>query len=492
MPNKPVIHIGFFPTEILQDIFHLCILTFDEDVNLYDWKDEDENNPYHQTMDLGGIRKRMREERAKYTQKMFRIGSSPWAVGQACRRWRDIVLETPTLWTHIDIDITDSDADKSFERACTVLKMYLERSRDASLHIRIRYESVYDHDAGDHPVLDLLIGQSHRWYAAELWISVPEYQLLDAVNGHVPRLHALAFNIINDTRTWENPSDPPIDFFSIAPQLRSLTLNKHEDMHSFHVPWSQLTHLEFEYFDVDQLEWFQKTTKLQTCTINFADDPYAPEKESITLVHLHTLRFTCGEQMRMDLSRFNYITVPALVELEIVAPGGTIDLLDGITSLICQSQCSLKKFSISVRGGKHIAMLEILQNMPSLEYLGIHGYGMLTNDLVEHLTPPFTRQRLAPKLHTIDFTLTRPGDFEDDLLVNMIEARWARRPRGLAFNNNPPFGAVDDEIARLQNVIFTPDTCSSDLPRRCYLSPDANERLERFETEGLNVKFLYA
>ena len=49
-------------------------------------------------------------------------------------------------------------------RQYAVLRIYLERSRNDSLHISL----VYDHEAEKHHLLDLLIVHVHHWYAAHL------------------------------------------------------------------------------------------------------------------------------------------------------------------------------------------------------------------------------------------------------------------------------------------------------------------------------------
>ena len=124
----------------------------------------------------------------------------------------------------------------------------------------------------------------------------------------------------------EIPSYPSIDFFTTAPQLQSLEVNKHGNimMHSFRVPWSQLTRLYFHFFDVDQLEWFKETTDLKSCKSGskLVCMPLRLQKEHVMLFNLHTLHLRMDSTL--DLSQFQHIIVPTLVELQISACDGQL------------------------------------------------------------------------------------------------------------------------------------------------------------------------
>jgi hypothetical protein len=121
------------------------------------------------------------------------------------RRWFESDRDPSSLERHSsrDSDFMDSHQHlrqrkrlqyKLFGRACAV-QHYYKCIWNAPRMLPSMSVFIMSHDAGERSLLDLLIAQSHRWYIAELCISPPEYELLDAVSGCIPRLHALPFNV---------------------------------------------------------------------------------------------------------------------------------------------------------------------------------------------------------------------------------------------------------------------------------------------------------
>jgi hypothetical protein len=440
--------IDIFPTEILDTLFRLCVLSFDDD----------SDHPYNtKKAILDNIRRKAISSSTKkmisnnscndpsaiYRQEYFRIGASPWAISQTCRRWRAIALAMPTLWSHINLSINDHDTS---QRVYTVLQMYLERSQDASLHIKVSY----DHKAEHHPLLDLLVAHCHRWYAAELYVSVLQYPWVNEARGRCLRLHALSFSTLDDWGTWISPSEPPIETFATSSQLRSLSLNKHENVHSFHVRWDLLTHLEFQFFNINQLSFLLHTTNLRTCTFVFGNGHHSYDQDAFPntpfeLVHLRSLRLICEAGWMLNLKTLiSCFRLPALEDLEISSPAGLRmpDLAEAIRTLVQRSGCSLKKFTFKTSQGELAPSPQLFQEMPFLEHLVIHGIHIKT--LINHLTISSEHPPLIPMLRTLDISLASPTRFFDDrLLVDMIQSRV----------RNPDI--LDKPIGCLESFIFT-------------------------------------
>ncbi|KAL4075137.1 hypothetical protein V8B97DRAFT_1542325 [Scleroderma yunnanense] len=131
-------------------------------------------------------------------------------VSHVSRHWRTVALETPSLWTRIDVSYDDRPP---YGRVAT----YLERSKSLPLHIRIDFEppddDFYVDEEGPRPLFGtdilelfmLLIPYVPRWGSVR--VDVTSYE------------HMYTF-----LETISAPSIPP------ATQLQVLQLYHHEDM----------------------------------------------------------------------------------------------------------------------------------------------------------------------------------------------------------------------------------------------------------------------
>ncbi len=82
-----------------------------------------------------------------------------------CRHWRDVSLSTPSLWTHIELSpvgfALGIDREKAKLHRTDLVKLYLERSRESALHIKV-------HRSSPREAFMLLCSHSSRWISAEI------------------------------------------------------------------------------------------------------------------------------------------------------------------------------------------------------------------------------------------------------------------------------------------------------------------------------------
>ncbi|KAI3601118.1 hypothetical protein WG66_001658 [Moniliophthora roreri] len=97
----------------------------------------------------------------------FLLNEAPWTLGQVCRHWRDIVLNTPLLWN--SIHIKDSDA-KDISRASAILIEALRRSATSKLHLHV---SIGDRDGQEvfnaQPLFDIVRDRCEDWETLGLY-----------------------------------------------------------------------------------------------------------------------------------------------------------------------------------------------------------------------------------------------------------------------------------------------------------------------------------
>lgn len=218
----------------------------DDDQDNSDWEDEDSGRD-EDSDDLSA-------------DSILIDGSFQVVVSHVCHHWREVALETPALWSDIDLD-TGRHGASSYRRALT----YLSRSKGYPLSICIDVnewdaddESVYS-DYSDYPLpttktqlknaMDLLLPHTSRWrkfkLVAESYIYFHEVlsRLSDAPQASLLEnleLHHFEEELEPEYLLFPYPSykTPFVLFDNYAPKLRHLSL------HGVHIDWHNTTFLK--------------------------------------------------------------------------------------------------------------------------------------------------------------------------------------------------------------------------------------------------------
>jgi hypothetical protein len=192
-----------------------------------------------------------------------RFGEFPWAVGRVCKRWREIFLSYPHLWTSLSLqyhsDSPQFGVDRLHEMSRRTL-LYLERSEQLPLTITV-YTTypIYSESIENFPrtTWKLLVSCSERWERVDLELSrEPLGLILDLLRCGMPiikslRLHAKSILVrISKFELYHA--------FTAAPRLTELELLGRFGGLVF--PWSQLTKVKIFSTDGDYVE----SRKLET------------------------------------------------------------------------------------------------------------------------------------------------------------------------------------------------------------------------------------
>ncbi|KAJ7773841.1 hypothetical protein B0H16DRAFT_1880367, partial [Mycena metata] len=148
--------------------------------------------------------------------ELERVANAPLLrLSQVSSRWHEIAMNTPTLWSNVEVNDVTGRRPVDLENIIQLLTVRLERTRDAPLSVFLRVTSACeDIPQPPHPrIFSLLAQHSHRWQTARILCSL---EGLDpaVVRGRLPRLKNLMLNV-------------PLgmgNFFGIAPCLRNLTV----------------------------------------------------------------------------------------------------------------------------------------------------------------------------------------------------------------------------------------------------------------------------
>ncbi|KAJ7157528.1 hypothetical protein C8R43DRAFT_996727 [Mycena crocata] len=132
-------------------------------------------------------------------------------LSRVCAHWHTLVLDTPALWSRINLTLNHWSRASYRNRLKDSLTTSIERSAASPLHVRAGVEGC-PHLVPSQPPLDLLAHYSERWQTASFKIGAPLFDCMSRVKGKIPQLRSLRI------RTWGNKSSD-LDLFEDAPRL---------------------------------------------------------------------------------------------------------------------------------------------------------------------------------------------------------------------------------------------------------------------------------
>jgi hypothetical protein len=223
------------------------IPVIDDDQNNSDWEDEDSDEDSDNDDDLS--------MESDFVDDSFQV-----TVSHVCKRWREVAIETPALWSEIDVE-TGIHATPSYRKAST----YLSRTKEYPLSISIDVndwdpddDSAYSFQS-DHQsqasstqlqrIMALLLPHTRRWQnfklSAEdyshfhtvlsLLCDAPPASLLESLE-----LHNFDEELRDGPHFFPDPSHktPFVIFDNDAPKLRLVSLC------GVHIDWQKTTFLK--------------------------------------------------------------------------------------------------------------------------------------------------------------------------------------------------------------------------------------------------------
>jgi hypothetical protein len=147
---------------------------------------------------------------------------APAIDGRVCRLWRQIVLKTPRAWAYLEISHTKRPSISS-------LRLWLDRSHTAPLHIRVNRNFILGHGTTFHDLL-----RDYHIRIASLRMGVGRLSFFE--ERHFPSMRLLHIT----EWYWRDPSLPPVRWGPM-PALRSLYLGS---TNGFVVPLDRLPPLK--------------------------------------------------------------------------------------------------------------------------------------------------------------------------------------------------------------------------------------------------------
>ncbi|KAK0429844.1 hypothetical protein EV421DRAFT_2091611 [Armillaria borealis] len=138
----------------------------------------------------------------------------PWSLTHVCRKWREVAIATPEIWSTIHLDfIQDKFVRGSQHKAAFMLGMILYRARPHDLNIIIHYKD----DISTHPVCTVLLPSVRYWKSLEVEGVSCDLSFLSPCRGFFDRLETAVVQGLH------HGGSEAIDIFAVAPRLWSFT-----------------------------------------------------------------------------------------------------------------------------------------------------------------------------------------------------------------------------------------------------------------------------
>ncbi|KAF7329443.1 MFS general substrate transporter [Mycena kentingensis (nom. inval.)] len=237
-------------------------------------------------------------------------------LGQICQRWRQIAVNTPALWSTLNIDLTEAYKAVAAASMSSAVKTHLLRSGTMPLTIHLECAIYANHLAEPMTrILSLLFTHSSRWrYArfSQIPVDVRLPTNLRPSDTHMPLLQRLHF--LSRSSSLERVLQP-LD----APALRHLETRLSLDSrfdNLFSGSWANLTVLKLmDTFIQTVLPIVRQTSTLTFLWVSLYLGNVGP-MEPVALPHLHTFIVEpLPESSRTLSSFFSRLHLPGLRRL---------------------------------------------------------------------------------------------------------------------------------------------------------------------------------
>ncbi|KAK0220474.1 hypothetical protein IW262DRAFT_1556843 [Armillaria fumosa] len=249
---------------------------------------------------------RGRPRRSVFGRPTIKFMHDTLTLGQVCGSWRDIVVSSPELWSHINVTFPrlkpGAPSPRNFP---PLLKAILLLS--GQLPLDICFMSSDRCTSSDEAIetFSLLLGQHHRWKSASLESPLDLWKQLRASTGKLAFLESLTLLTLRPL--MGNPGFSPEvvgDALLDAPNLRKVILHELIERGSFALP-SQLTHLAASFTVIHNLHTH---TLLEELHLKESYDGQVPFLHRITLPKVRRLSVSSAKLLQ-------HLCLPSLEDL---------------------------------------------------------------------------------------------------------------------------------------------------------------------------------
>ena len=365
--------------------------------------------------------------------------------GQVCRRWRDVANRTSKMWSFLSVWLGPSS-----ECELELTRTWLKRSAGHNLSLRV--VEWRPNIKSNLPVVNLLLGSSHRWSYADLRLSWSMLHAMENAKYDLAALEHLSIEMNPPAGDEESLLVVPVHTFKTAPRLNGLSLHSNAPPSMLVLPWAQLTKIRMRsrVFSLDDCyDILQQSPNLVQCDMMPQSSTFRDSPTPLQHSHLHKLSIhsstDCGPL-------FEALSLPALDDFEYRNSDDHGWPQAQFVSLLRRSRCALRRLVLSFPAAAldEDEVMECLEvTSPSLVELtlGRECARNVSASILARMTHPAPEgaKLLAPRLEALALDLYR--DFDDRAFAGMIASRRRIRPQ-----------TGKDRVAWLQTVVLEPVT----------------------------------
>ncbi|KAK0482007.1 hypothetical protein EDD18DRAFT_1434060 [Armillaria luteobubalina] len=386
----------------------------------------------------------------------------PWTFTCVSRRWRDVALSLPRLWSTVVFDTYRYKEFRVSHRTCLYrLGLQLERSRNSDLSVSLH--SGFSRPISEHPAFVLLELSTCRW--KRLYMNLPP-STVAAFSGNVfSRLRELVVRIKDTTPSSERPI--VVDTFRSAFHLRSFQSRGNAyPCAVFRLPWSNLTAYTCDDSS-DKHSWtaMKKLKSAKHLSLYCASSKAAPSSP----LTFPTVQDLVVEETRSSHSgtiahTFRLLVLPSLSYLTLNFPDDRIVHFPKIAT----SSAHLKTLDLACnfihdpRNIRHF--LDFLRVVDRVENLYLRTT-TLPDVLLVGLTKKFDQVLLLPTLRNLTFSPKFPS-VNTKLFFDMLESRCKGTSETIKEEGTGPISSTSESDKEnpprrmfLENVRFA--SCST-------------------------------
>ena len=334
------------------------------------------------------------------------------AISRVCSAWRQLALDTPTLWNNIKF--TSFSA-----RSMAVAKEWLSRAKNLPVSFTVNVpDTYYDKSVGKacHTVIEKLIG-NYPCRGLNITLRYWENKLTVPLgNESLATLESLSLNLTDYRNLFSEVE---------LPKLKSLTLSKNLVLKNIRsaIPWAQLQYLHLEQAvpATQCLDLLRQCLQLEECEANIGSGSSSAQDliiEDIVLPAMRKLKLVFHDKTNASTFVQSLVT-PNLTSLSLVkTPEAHSDLdvdLSTILQLVARSNSTpLLQTLIIGKTTDSINLGDILSNIPTLRELSI-VHGPIDADSMNKISMGV----LGPHLEVL--SSGQKHDAED--IIQMVESR---------------------------------------------------------------------
>ncbi|KAJ7757803.1 hypothetical protein DFH07DRAFT_459517 [Mycena maculata] len=358
-------------------------------------------------------------------------------LGHVCRRWRDIALSIPCLWAGWSLAI---DRGTSLQQICAGIKLWLSRSKDRPLSIRLYHADGVRRDVDEededwwerawdfgHAVVPLLLEHQRRWKNIDFSVPVSILRSIPPLTqGHSDLTHLV---LGSAERDWGGGGDEEvITYFALAPKLRSLhiVLEEHHlsQMDPVQLPYAQLTSFTGTMFSPMECAFILSLTPALVEGVFYLHDGDANMAHHVasptTLSHLKSLKLWSTTARVRPVEALDYLTLPSLETLAF----GCCKLTAGLWTFWERSdECAIRHFFCESMEWRELRnCLELMSELDTLELLQYDQ--QVVTDVMRRLHHHGELSSLLPELQSLTVHCHKKrhdGDFPFIDLLSLLE-----------------------------------------------------------------------